>query len=98
MRTAAPAVLVSRLWSSGRGCLVTIWASLALPRVGERPASFWGVLSSETVVPNQTDKSAVFLQKDFSRVSGNRYEKPPPKKANQNYIYMYIYVYLCISL
>lgn len=45
--------------------------------------------------PNQTNKSAVFLQKDFSRVSGNGYKKPPPKKANQT---IYLCIYLCISM
>lgn len=88
----------SRHWSFGRASSGTVLVALALPWVGERPVCVWGVLSSEILVqkPKQTNQFAVFLQKDFSRVSGNGngYKKPPPKKKNQNCISMYIYVYL----
>lgn len=100
IRTAAPAVPVSRLWSSERDRLVVIWVTLVLPQVGERPVCVWGVLSSETAVPNQTKPTNLLC---FCRRISQGYQETDtkshhPKKQTKLYIYVYICVYLCISL
>lgn len=92
---SCPCDAIFRRWSLGRASSGTVLVASALPWVGERPVCVWGVLSSEILVqkPKQTKQFAVFLQKDFSRVSGNGngYKKPPPKKKKSK-------LYLCISM
>lgn len=101
IRTAAPAVPVSRLWSSERDRLVMIWVTLVLPQVGERPVCVWGVLSSETAVPNQTKPNQQICcvsAEGFLKGIRKRIQKATTQKSKPNYISMYISVYIYVYL